>query len=340
MAKLKDNNEEKGKKEALKSALAMIEKQFWTGSIMKMDSKSTKVETYSSWSIILDEYLGWGYGKWRIVELYWAESSWKTMLTLLAIAECQRQGWTVAFVDAEYAFSKEYAINLWVNVDNLIVSQPDCWEQALEIVDALTRSWAVNMIVVDSVAALTPKSEIEWNMWDSQMWVQARLMSQGLRKITWAVSKSNTTVIFINQTRMKIWVMFWNPMTTTWWNALKFYASQRIEINKKWKIEEWKWDDATLVGIQSKVKVVKNKIAPPFKEWIIDLYFKWWFSKEWEILDIWEKKWVITKKWAFYYFWEEKLWQGRENAKSFLVENHKVFDKIMKDIDKINSDNG
>jgi recombination protein RecA len=229
------------KQEALNNALSMIEKQFWKGSIMKLwDENSTaNIETTSSWSLSLDIALWGWYAKWRIVEIYGPESSGKTTLTLHAIAECQKAWWTAAFIDAEHALDPAYAKKIGVDIDNLIVSQPDYWEQALEIVDSLVRSWAIDLIIIDSVAALTPKAEIEWDMWDSHMWLQARLMSQALRKITWAISKSKTTVIFINQIRMKIGVMFWSPETTTWWNALKFYASQRLDIRRKAKIESW-----------------------------------------------------------------------------------------------------
>ncbi len=321
------------KKEALKSALAMIEKQFWVGSIMKLgDKKLIKVDTFSSGSIALNEALWGWYAKWRVVEIYWPESSGKTTLTLHAIAEIQKIWWTAAFVDAEHALDPEYARKIWVNTDDLIISQPDYGEQALEIVDALIRSWAVDLVVVDSVAALVPKAEIEWAMWDSHMWLQARLMSQALRKITWIISKSNATVIFINQIRMKIWVMFGNPETTTWWNALKFYASQRLDIRKKDKIESGAWDDKETTWNKAKVKVVKNKIAPPFKEAEIELMFNEWISRTWEILDIWVSKWIIKKSWTFYTYSEIKLGQWRENARQFLKENNKILKEIEKKI--------
>lgn len=321
------------KKEALKVALSMIEKQFGAWSVMKLwDKQWIKVETVSSWSIALDEALGWGYAKWRIVEIYWPESSGKTTLTLHAIAEVQKAWGTAAFIDAEHALDPEYARKIWVNVDELIISQPDYGEQALEIVDALVRSWAVDLIIVDSVAALVPKAEIEGSMGDSHMWLQARLMSQALRKITWVISKSSTTVIFINQIRMKIWVMFGNPETTTWWNALKFYASQRLEIRKKEKIESGSWDDREATGNRVKVKVVKNKIAPPFRECEIDVLFNQWISKIWEILDIWSQKEIIKKSWAFYSYWEVKLWQWKENARAFLTENPKIATELEKKI--------
>ncbi len=317
------------KKEALSNALAMIEKQFWKWSVMKLwEKESMNVATTSSWSLSLDIALGWWYAKWRIIEIYWPESSWKTTLTLHAIAEVQKSWLTRAFIDAEHALDPEYAKKIWVDIDNLIVSQPDYWEQALEIVDALIRSWAVDLIVVDSVAALTPKAEIEWEMWDSHMWLQARLMSQALRKITWPISKSNCSVIFINQIRMKIWVMFWSPETTTWWNALKFYASQRLEVRRKDKIETWSSLDKETTWNRTKVKVVKNKIAPPFKEAEFDVMYNEWISKVWEIVDIWSEMEVIKKSWSFYSFWDIKMWQWRENVKNFLKENKNLASEI------------
>jgi recombination protein RecA len=308
----------------------MIEKQFGKGSIMKLGDKDgwMQVETSSSGSLSLDMALGWWYAKWRIIEIYWPESSGKTTLTLHAIAEVQKSGWTAAFIDAEHALDPSYAKKIWVDVDNLIISQPDYGEQALEIVDALVRSWAVDLIVVDSVAALTPKAEIEWDMWDSHMGLQARLMSQALRKITWAISRSWTTVIFINQIRMKIWVMFGSPETTTWGNALKFYASQRIDVRRKAKIEAWTGLEKEATWNLTKVKVIKNKIAPPFKEAEFDIMYNEWISKVWEILDIWAQTWVIKKSWAFYSYWETRLGQGREKAKAFLKENPEIASEI------------
>lgn len=318
------------KKEALANALSMIEKQFWKWSIMLLWDHAAwqKIETSSSGSIGLDIALWGWYGKWRIVEIYWPESSWKTTLTLHAIAEVQKAGWNAAFIDAEHALDPEYARKIWVDTNNLIISQPDYGEQALEIVDALVHSGAVDLIVIDSVAALTPKAEIEWDMWDSHMWLQARLMSQALRKITWAVSKSWCTVIFINQIRMKIWVMFGSPETTTWGNALKFYASQRLDIRKKDKIEEWTWDWKTITWNKVKIKVIKNKIAPPFKEAEFDVLYNEWISKVWEILDIWVEMTVVKKSWAFYSYWETKLGQWRENSKQFLRDNPAVAKEI------------
>lgn len=311
------------KQEALNNALSMIEKQFWKWSIMKLwdEWARQRVETFSSGSLGLDMALWGWYAKWRVVEIYGPESSGKTTLTLHAIAEIQKAGWTAAFVDAEHALDPEYAKKIWVDTQNLLISQPDYWEQALEITEKLVNSWAVDLIVVDSVAALTPKAEIEWEMWDSHMWLQARLMSQALRKITWSIHRTNCTVIFINQIRMKIWVMFWSPETTTWGNALKFYASQRLDIRRKAKIESGTWTDKTVNWNQTNVKVIKNKIAPPFKEAMFDIMYNEGISKVWELIDIGVESWILKKAWAFYSYWETRLGQGRENSKNFLREN-------------------
>ena len=318
------------KQEALNNALAMIEKQYWKGSIMRLGDSEwwLNIETCSSWSLWLDLALGWWYAKGRIVEIYGPESSWKTTLTLHAIAECQKAWGIAAFIDAEHALDPSYARKIGVDTDNLIISQPDYGEQALEIADALVRSWAIDLVVVDSVAALTPKAEIEWEMWDSHMWLQARLMSQALRKMTWAISRSWTTVIFINQIRMKIGVMFWSPETTTGWNALKFYASQRLDVRRRAKIEAGTWLDKEVNGNLTKVKVIKNKVAPPFREAEFDIMYNVWISKVWELLDIGVQSWVVKKAWAFYSYWETKLWQWREKSKIFLVENTEIADEI------------
>jgi recombination protein RecA len=318
------------KQDALNNALSMIEKQFGKWSIMKLwdDDARQKIETFSSGSLWLDMALWGWYAKWRIVEIYWPESSGKTTLTLHAIAECQKAWWVAAFIDAEHALDPEYAKKIWVDIDNLLISQPDYGEQALEIVDALVRSWAVDLIIVDSVAALTPKAEIEWDMWDSHMGLQARLMSQALRKITWAINRSNTTVIFINQIRMKIWVMFGSPETTTWGNALKFYATQRLDIRRRAKIELWTGMDKQILWNKTKVKVIKNKIAPPFREAEFDVIYNEGISKLWEIIDIWSELWVIKKAWAFYSYWDTRLWQWKEKARIFLRENEKLTKEI------------
>ena len=318
------------KKEALQSALAQIEKQYGKWSIMKLwdDEIGAWVPTTSSWSLSLDIALGWWYAKWRIVEIYGPESSGKTTLTLHAIAEVQKAWWTAAFIDAEHALDPRYAESVWVNTKELIISQPDYGEQALEITEKLVNSWAVDLIIVDSVAALTPRAEIEGDMGDSHMGLQARLMSQALRKITGAINKTKCTVIFINQIRMKIWVMFWSPETTTWWNALKFYASQRLDIRRKDKIESGTGMDKEINGNRTRVKVIKNKIAPPFREAEFDVMYNEGISKVWEIIDIGASLEIIKKAGAFYSYGEIKLWQGRENAKNFLKSNPEVAHEI------------
>ena len=318
------------KKEALKQALANIEKQFGKWSIMMLwdDGARQKVEVFPSGSIALDIALWGGYAKGRIVEIYGPESSGKTTLTLHAIAETQKAGGTAAFIDAEHALDPEYAKKIGVNIDELIISQPDYGEQALEIVDSLVRSGAVDLIVVDSVAALTPKAEIEGEMGDSHMGLQARLMSQALRKITGAISKSNSTVIFINQIRMKIGVMFGNPETTTWGNALKFYASQRVEVRRKDKIETGAGADKEVFGNRTKAKVIKNKIAPPFREAEFDVMYNEGISKNGEIVDMGSELGVIKKSGAFFSYGDIKLGQGRENAKDFLKANPKIAKEI------------
>ena len=318
------------KKEALQNALAQIEKQYGKWSIMKLgdDEIWSWIPTTSSWSLSLDIALGWWYAKGRIVEIYGPESSGKTTLTLHAIAEIQKAGGTAAFIDAEHALDPRYAESVGVNTKELIISQPDYGEQALEIVEKLVNSWAVDLIIVDSVAALTPRAEIEWDMGDSHMWLQARLMSQALRKITWAINKTKCTVIFINQIRMKIWVMFWSPETTTGWNALKFYASQRLDIRRKDKIESGTGMDKEVNWNRTRVKVIKNKIAPPFREAEFDVMYNEGISKVWEIIDIGTSLEIIKKAGAFYSYWETKLWQGRENAKNFLKGNPEIANEI------------
>ncbi len=318
------------KKQALESALEQIEKQFWKGAVMRLWDKDwgAKIETSSSGSLGLDIALGGWYAKWRIVEIYGPESSGKTTLTLHAIAEIQKAGGTAAFVDAEHALDPAYAAKIGVDTDNLIVAQPDYGEQALEIVESLVRSGAVDLIVVDSVAALVPKAEIEWDMGDSHMGLQARLMSQALRKITWVISKSGTTVIFINQIRMKIWVMFGSPETTTGWNALKFYASQRLDIRRRAKIENGTGNDKEVMWNLTKVKVIKNKVAPPFREAEFDIMYNQGISKVWEILDIGVGLEVVKKAGAFYSYGDIKLGQWREKSKAFLMENPELAAEI------------
>ncbi|PIS32084.1 recombinase RecA [Candidatus Peregrinibacteria bacterium CG08_land_8_20_14_0_20_41_10] len=322
----------KEKQEALKNALGIIEKQFGKGSVMLMgESKHIQIETFPSGSLALDLALGGGVPRGRIIEVYGPESSGKTTLTLHMLAEVQKLGGQAAFIDAEHALDPEYSHKIGVDVANLILSQPDTGEQALEIVETLVRSGAVDVIVIDSVAALTPRAEIEGEMGDAHMGLQARLMSQALRKITAAVSKSHCTVIFINQIRMKIGVMFGNPETTTGGNALKFYASVRLDIRSTGKIEEGTGNDKKFTGNQVRVKVVKNKVAPPFKSAEFDILFNEGISHASELLNLGLKYELIKKGGAFYEINGQKF-QGGEAAKKYLKENKKVADELTKKI--------
>jgi recombination protein RecA len=324
------------KAKALESALAQIERQFGKGSIMKLgaDSPAMDIEATSTGSLGLDIALGiGGLPKGRIIEIYGPESSGKTTLTLHAVAEEQKKGGVCAFVDAEHALDPQYAKKLGVNLDELLISQPDTGEQALEIVDTLVRSGAVSMVVVDSVAALVPKAEIEGDMGDMQMGSQARLMSQAMRKLTASIGRSNCMVIFINQIRMKIGVMFGSPETTTGGNALKFYASVRLDIRRIGSIK----DREEVVGNTTRVKVVKNKVAPPFKQVEFDIMYGEGISKMGELVDIGVKAGVVEKSGAWYSFKDERIGQGRENAKSFLKQNPSVALEIE---DKIRAANG
>ena len=310
------------KMKALEAARLQIEKQFGQGSLMKLGTRTDAagIDVIPSGSILLDEALGiGGYPRGRIIEIYGPESSGKTTLALHAIAEAQKAGGIAAFVDAEHALDPVYAKNLGVDIDNLWVSQPDTGEQALDITESLVRSGAVDIIVVDSVAALTPQAEIEGEMGDSHMGLQARLMSQALRKLTAIIGKSKCIVIFINQIRMKIGVMFGNPETTTGGNALKFYASVRLEVRRIESIDAKGGEDA--VGNRVRVKVVKNKVAPPFRKVELDIYFGKGISAVSSILDAAVKHELIDKRGAWFAVGEEKIGQGRENAIQFLVDN-------------------
>jgi len=319
---------------AIEAAITQIEKNFGAGSIMKMNAEnSLNIERFSSGAISLDLALGGGFPKGRIIEIYGPESSGKTTIALHAIAEIQKQKGIAAFIDAEHALDPSYANKIGVDINNLYVSQPDSGEQALEIVETLVRSAAVDVIVVDSVAALTPKAEIEGMMGDSHMGLQARLMSQALRKLTSLINKTKCTVIFINQIRMKIGVMFGNPETTTGGNALKFYASLRLDVRRRAKIEQGAGDDKTVHGNLVQVKVVKNKVAPPFREVQFDIMYNEGISIAGDILDVAVKNDIVKKSGSFFSYGEIKLGQGRENVKSFLKENPKTMmeikDKIM-----------
>ncbi|MCY3984667.1 MAG: recombinase RecA [Roseovarius sp.] len=320
------------KQKALDSALAQIERQFGKGSIMKLgvEQQTQDVDATSTGSLGLDIALGiGGLPKGRIVEVYGPESSGKTTLTLHCIAEEQKRGGVCAFVDAEHALDPVYARKLGVDLDELLISQPDTGEQSLEIVDTLVRSGAIGMIVVDSVAALTPKSELEGDMGDSNVGVQARLMSQAMRKLTGSISRSNCTVIFINQIRMKIGVMFGSPETTTGGNALKFYSSVRLDIRRIGAIK----DRDEIIGNATRVKVVKNKMAPPFKQVEFDIIYGEGISKTGELLDLGVKSGVVEKSGSWFSYGDERIGQGRENAKRFLKENNEtaleIEDKIL-----------
>lgn len=323
--KSKNDDQQSGKEKALGLALEAIEKQFGKGSIMKLgEAHKINVETIPTGSLSLDLALGGGVPKGRIIEIYGPESSGKTTLTLHVIAEVQKKGGTAAFIDAEHALDPSYAQRIGVDTANLLLSQPDNGEQALEIAETLVRSNAVDLIVVDSVAALVPRAEIEGDMGDSHMGLQARLMSQALRKLTGVISRSHTTVIFINQIRMKIGVMFGNPETTTGGNALKFYASVRMDIRR---ISQIKQGDA-VIGNRTRVKVVKNKIAPPFREAEFDIMYNEGISKAGDVLDLAVSKNIVEKAGAWFSYGGEKVGQGREASKQFLQDNPKIMAEI------------
>ena len=310
---------DENKKRALAAALGQIEKQFGKGSVMRVGDRTVEaVETVGTGSLMLDIALGiGGLPKGRVIEIYGPESSGKTTLTLQAIAECQKMGGTAAFIDAEHALDPIYAAKLGVNVDDLLLSQPDTGEQALEIADMLVRSGSVDLIVIDSVAALVPKAEIEGDMGDSLPGLQARLMSQALRKLTGNIKRTNTLVIFINQIRMKIGVMFGSPETTTGGNALKFYASVRMDIRRIGAIK--KGDE--IVGNETRVKVVKNKVSPPFKEALFDIMYGQGISREGEIIDMAVEAKLVDKAGAWYSYGTERIGQGKENVRLWLKEH-------------------
>jgi len=319
---------EENKKKALAAALSQIERQCGKGAIMRLGddpAKSNDIEEISTGSLSLDIALGiGGLPKGRIVEIYGPESSGKTTLTLQVIAECQRKCGTAAFIDAEHALDPAYAKRLGVNTDDLLISQPDTGEQALEIADMLVRSSAVDVIIIDSVAALTPKAEIEGEMGDQHMGLQARLMSQALRKLTANIKRSNTLVIFINQIRMKIGIMFGNPETTTGGNALKFYASVRLDIRRIGNVKE----GDEIIGSETRVKVVKNKVAPPFKQAEFDILYNEGISRESEIINLGVHLNIIEKSGAWYSYNGQRIGQGKENARQFLKENTNIASEV------------
>ncbi len=315
------------KSKAIELAVSTIEKQFGKGAIQKMggDGVDRQIAHFSSGSPSIDIALGiGGYPRGRIVEIYGPESSGKTTLTLHAIAEAQKVGGTAAFIDAEHALDVNYARRLGVKVDELLVSQPDTGEQALEIADVLLRSGAIDVVVVDSVAALVPRAEIEGEMGDHHVGLQARLMSQALRKLTGSVSKSNSTIFFINQIRMKIGVMFGNPETTSGGNALKFYASIRLDVRRIAAIKE----GDEVVGNRTRVKVVKNKMAPPFRQAEFDILYNQGISVEGDLLDLGVEEGIVEKSGSWYSYDDERIGQGRENARRFLLENSEAFERL------------
>jgi recombination protein RecA len=320
-------NEKDAKLKALQLTLDKLDKAYGKGTVMRMnDEAQEEIEAISSGSLGLDTALGvGGYPRGRVVEIYGPESSGKTTLTLHAIAECQKSGGIAAFIDAEHAFDRHYAQSLGVNIDELIVSQPDHGEQALEIADNLIRSGAIDIIVIDSVAALTPKSEIEGEMGDSKMGLHARLMSQALRKLTASISKTNCTVIFINQLREKIGVMFGNPETTTGGNALKFYASVRLDIRRSTQIKD---AQGGITGNRTRVKVVKNKVAPPFKTVEFDILYGRGISRIGELLDLGVESEIIQKSGSWFSYGDTKLGQGRESVIKLLEDNVELAEEI------------
>ena len=328
------SSEKDAKLKALKLTLDKLDKAYGKGTVMKMsDAPVVDVEVIPSGSLGLDIALGvGGYPRGRVIEIYGPESSGKTTLTLHAIAEAQKAGGIAAFIDAEHAFDRFYAQNLGVDIDNLIISQPDNGEQALEIADNLVRSGAIDMVVIDSVAALTPKSEIEGEMGDSKMGLHARLMSQALRKLTGSISKTNCTMIFINQLREKIGVMFGNPETTTGGNALKFYASIRLDIRRSTQIKD---SDGNVLGNKTRVKVVKNKVAPPFRLAEFDIMYGQGVSKVGEILDVAVEHEIVKKSGSWFSYEDTKLGQGRDAVKQMIKDNPELMDELEEKIKAI-----
>ena len=337
-AKTKENKEEAKKVQALDDAIKQIEKKYGKGSVMKLgDRAAVSVDVIPTGSLTLDLALGiGGYPKGRIIEIYGPESSGKTTLTLHAIAECQKQGGRAAFIDAEHAIDPVYAQNLGVNIDELILSQPDSGEQGLEIAETLVRSGAIDLVVVDSVAALVPQVELDGEMGDNSVGLQARMMSKAMRRLSGLMNKTSCTIIFINQLREKIGVMYGNPETTTGGRALKFYSSVRVEIRRSEAIKL----GTEIVGNKVNIKVVKNKVAPPFKTTQVDIIYGKGISRDGEVLDLAVEKDIVEKSGAWYAYKGEKIGQGRENAKTFLSTHSEIMEEITQAIkDSLESDN-
>ena len=327
----KDSSKDSSKDKAVDLAIAQIERQYGKGAIMRwgVDSQAGEIPVIPTGALSLDIALGvGGLPKGRVVEIYGPEASGKTTLALHVVAEAQKKGGTASFIDAEHALDVQYAKRLGVDIDKLLISQPDTGEQALEITEILVRSAAVDVVVIDSVAALVTKAEIEGEMGDAHMGLQARLMSQALRKLTATISKSHTIVIFVNQIRMKIGIMFGNPETTTGGNALKFYSSVRLDVRRTAAIKQGQ----DVIGSRTKVRVVKNKVAPPFKEVEFDLIHGEGISKEGDILDLAAEKNIVEKSGTWYNYKDKRIGQGRENAKQFLKENPKILEQVEKEI--------
>jgi recombination protein RecA len=326
----KDSSKDSSKDKAVDLAIAQIERQYGKGAIMRWGTDSLgEIPVISTGALSLDIALGvGGLPKGRVVEIYGPEASGKTTLALHVVAEAQKKGGTASFIDAEHALDVQYAKRLGVDIDKLLISQPDTGEQALEITEILVRSAAVDVVVIDSVAALVPKAEIEGDMGDAHMGLQARLMSQALRKLTATISKSHTIVIFVNQIRMKIGIMFGNPETTTGGNALKFYSSVRLDVRRTAAIKQGQ----DVIGSRTKVRVVKNKVAPPFKEVEFDLIHGEGISKEGDVLDLAAEKNIVDKSGTWYNYKDKRIGQGRENAKQFLKENPKILEEMEKEI--------
>lgn len=323
----------------LTDLFSKINKKMWSWTI-RLTTQVEDVKKISTWVASVDIALWWGVPEWRIIEIYWPESSWKTSLCLQIAHNFQKNWHMVALVDAEQAFSPQHAHNIWVNPDELIYMSPSCWEDALQVVEELALTWEVKLIIVDSVAALVPRNEIDWEMWDAQMWTIARLMWQACRKLTPILAKTWTTVIFINQIRQKIWVMFWSNETVTWGNALKYYASQRIDVRRKEYLKEDKENKEKVTGIKMKIKVIKNKIAAPGAEVFANFRYKWWFDPNENIVDALLQLWIIKQAWSSYRIeidWQEYKAVGKSNFANLIKDWTLSYDTLYKLLEQATS---